>query len=66
MKEAAQDFRKAVIKVNVIVGQNPSGDGSKSLQYNINIYLYYTIEKMTNTSYKLTNYDIDLFDQNAT
>ena len=26
-----QNFRKAVIKVNVIVGQNPSGDGSKSL-----------------------------------
>ena len=25
MKEAAQNFRKAVIKVNVIVGQNPSG-----------------------------------------
>ena len=38
---------------------------SKSLKYNINIYLYYTIEKMTNTSYKLTNNDIDLFDQNA-
>ena len=31
MKEAAQNFRKAVKKVNVIVGQNPSGDGSKSL-----------------------------------
>ena len=45
MKEAAQNFRKAVIKVNVIVGQNPSGDGSKSLEYNINNYLYYTIEK---------------------
>ena len=29
MKEAAQNFRKVVIKVNVIVGQNPSGDGSK-------------------------------------
>ena len=29
MKEAAQNFRKAVIKVNVIVGQNPSGDGAK-------------------------------------
>ena len=24
-------IEKAVIKVNVIVGQNPSGDGSKSL-----------------------------------
>ena len=31
MKEAAQDFKKVVIKVNVIVGQNPSEDGSKSL-----------------------------------
>ena len=35
MKEAAQNFRKAVIKVNVIVGQNPSGDvkGTKRSVY---------------------------------
>ena len=66
MKEAVQNFRKAVMKVNVIVGQNPSGDGSKSLQYNINIIYIILQEKMTNTSYKLTNYDIDLFDQNTT
>ena len=39
------------------------GMGQKA--YSI-IYLYYTIEKMTNTSYKLTNNDIDHFDQNAT
>ena len=66
MKEAVQNFRKAVMKVNVIVGQNPSGDGSKSLQYNINIIYIILQKKMTNTSYKLTNNDIDLFDQNAT
>ena len=40
----------------VMFGQNPSGGWVK-------MPIVYTIEKMTNTSYKMTNNDHDQFDQ---